>query len=31
LGVGAGLLFKLPHADNKAAAITHANIVAVRI
>jgi hypothetical protein len=31
LGAGAGLLFKLPHADNKAAAITHANILAVRI
>jgi hypothetical protein len=31
LGEGAGLLFRLPHADNKAAATTHANRLAVRI
>jgi hypothetical protein len=31
LGVGPGLLFKLPHADNTTAAVTHVNRLAARI
>jgi hypothetical protein len=31
LGVDAGLLFKLPHADSKAAVATHTNRLAARI